>query len=148
VTLSSRRLTPIIWDRADVETDIPLTRRFLADAARQRARSGFAVSFRHASDWRVVVAFDSAVSPLDDDRCATIVAATGNLMLIAAQLHERVLRPRRDVLADGVREAGNLTQREQQCPVTPPNGRTCGDIAGKLGIAARTVTFHRTDVLR
>ena len=148
VTLSSRRLTPIIWDRADVETDIPLTRRFLADAARQRARSGFAVSFRHASDWRVVVAFDSAVSPLDDDRCAAIVGAMGNLMLIAAQLHERVLRPRRDVLADGVREAGNLTQREQQCLRMTANGMTSGDIGGKLGIAARTVNFHMNNVLR
>ncbi len=148
VTLSSRRLTPVIWDMADVEAEAPSTRRFLADMARQRTRSGFAVSFRHASDWRVVVAFDSAVSPLEDVRCASIVATMGNLMLIAAQLHERVLRPRRDVLADGAREAGNLTHREQQCLRMAANGLTSGDIGGKLGIAERTVNFHMNNVLR
>lgn len=148
VTLSSRRLTPVIWDTADVEIDAPLTRRFLADAARQRARSGFAVSFRHAADWRVVVAFDSDASPLDDDRCASVVGVMGNLMLIAAQLHERVLRPRRDELADGAREAGNLTRREQQCLRMSASGLTSGDIGGKLGIAERTVNFHMNNVLR
>jgi LuxR family transcriptional activator of conjugal transfer of Ti plasmids len=148
VTLSSRRLTPVIWDTADVESDAPLTRRFLAEAARQRALSGFAVSFRHATDWRVVVAFDSGISPLDDLRCASIVAIMGNLMLIAAQLHERVLRPRRDTLSDGGRDAGNLTHREQQCLRMAANGLTSGDIGGKLGIAERTVNFHMNNVLR
>ena len=148
VTLSSRRLTPVIWDTADVDVDSPLTRRFLADMARQRARSGLAVSFRHASDWRVVVSFDSGNSPLDDERCAAIVGVMGNLMLIAAQLHERVLRPQRDALADGAREAGFLTHREQQCLRMAANGLTSGDIGDKLGIAERTVNFHMNNVLR
>jgi DNA-binding CsgD family transcriptional regulator len=148
VTLSSCRLTPVIWDAADVAQDKALTRRFLADAACQLTRSGFAVSFRHASDWRVVVAFDSAVSPLDDERCGSIVGLMGNLMLIAAQLHERVFRPRRDALADGWREAGNLTHREQQCLRMAANGLTSADIGDKLGIAERTVNFHINNVLR
>ena len=148
VTLSARRLTPVIWDTADLAPDSPLTRRFLAEVTRQRIRSGVAVSFRHASNWRVVVAFDSNASPLDDDYCASVVASMGNLMLVAAQLHERVLRPRRDVLADGAREAGNLTNREQQCLRMAANGLTSGDIGGKLGIAERTVNFHMNNVLR
>jgi DNA-binding CsgD family transcriptional regulator len=148
VALSARRLTPVIWDAADVTGDTLLTRRFLADAACEHARSGFAVSFRHASDWRAVVAFDSAISPLDDERCGSIVGLMGNLMLIAAQLHERVFRPRRDTLADGLREAGNLTHREQQCLRMAANGLTSADIGGKLGIAERTVNFHMNNVLR
>ena len=49
VTMTSRRLSPVIWDGADIERDWP-HQRFLADAARSEARSGLAVSFRDASN--------------------------------------------------------------------------------------------------
>ena len=148
VTMTARRFSPVIWDAADVEPE-PLVRGFLADAARLGVRSGFAVSFRDASTARVVVALDSAVSPMNEARCASIVGMLGNLMLLAAALHERVLRPRCDALADCTcNDAHTLTNRERQCLGMAANGLTSGDIGGKLGIAERTVNFHMHNVLR
>ena len=148
VTMTARRLSPVIWDADDVESDWT-GRRFLADAARYGVRSGFAVSFRDASDTRVVVALDSAISPIGEARCASVVGMLGNLMLLAAALHERVLRPRCSVLtADAAEDTHCLTHRERQCLRMAANGLTSGDIGDKLGIAERTVNFHMRNVLR
>ena len=148
VTMTARRLSPVIWDGTDLAADWSV-RRFLSDAARYGVRSGFAVSFRDASNTRVVVALDSAVSPISEARCASMAGMLGNLMLFAAALHERVLRPRCEAItgiAPG--DAGVLTHREGQCLRMAANGLTSGDIGGKLGIAERTVNFHMRNVLR
>jgi DNA-binding CsgD family transcriptional regulator len=148
VTMTAERVAPVIWDAAAVEGDGSV-RRFLADAARFGMRSGFAVSFRDASDTRVVVALDSTISPISEARCASVVGRLGNLMLLAAALHERVLRPRCNMLADvAPGDAHGLTHREGQCLRMAANGLTSGDIGGKLGIAERTVNFHMRNVLR
>lgn len=148
VTLTARRLSPVIWDAADVASDWSV-RRFLADAARYGVRSGFAVSFLDASNARVVVALDSAISPISEVRCASVAGMLGNLMLLAAALHERVLRPRCSALTDvAPGNAHGLTDRECQCLRMVANGLTSGDIGGKLGIAERTVNFHMCNVLR
>ena len=148
VTMTARRLSPVIWDAADVEGNWSV-RRFLADAARYGARSGFAVSFRDASNTRVVVALDSAMSPISETRCASIAGMLGNLMLFAAALHERVLRPRCNAITDvAPGHPSVLTHREGQCLRMAANGLTSGDIGGKLGIAERTVNFHMRNVLR
>lgn len=148
VTMTARRLSPVIWDAADVQCDWPI-RRFLADAARYGVRSGFAVSLRDASNARVVVALDSAMSPISETRCASIAGMLGNLMLFAVALHERVLRPRCNALTEVAHaNAHGLTYRERQCLRMAANGLTSGDIGGKLGIAERTVNFHMRNVLR
>lgn len=148
VTLTARRLSPVIWDGADVEGDWSV-RRFLGDAARYGARSGFAVSFLDASNTRAIVALDSTVSPISATRCASIAAMLGNLMLFAAALHERVLRPRCNAISNVASDdASVLTHREGQCLRMAANGLTSGDIGGKLGIAERTVNFHMHNVLR
>jgi DNA-binding CsgD family transcriptional regulator len=148
VTMTAQRLSPVIWDAADAESDWSV-RRFLADAARFGVRSGFAVSFRDASDTRVVVALDSTLSPISEARFASVVGKLGTLMLLAVALHERVLRPRCNALADAVPgDAHGLTHREGQCLRMAASGLTSGDMGNKLGIAERTVNFHMRNVLR
>jgi len=148
VTMTAQRLSPVIWDAADVESDWSVSR-FLADAARFGVRSGFAVSFRDASDTRVVVALDSTLSPISEARRASVVGRLGNLMLLAVALHERVLRPRCNALAAvDSGDAHGLTHREGQCLRMAANGLTSGDMGNKLGIAERTVNFHMRNVLR
>ena len=148
VTMTARRLSPIIWDAADVDGDWHV-QRFLADAARYGMRGGFAVSFRDTAFARVVVAFDSATSPLTDAGCATMIARLGDLMLLAAALHERVLRPRCAALHAVPRTIrGALTARERECLRMAASGLTSGDMGSKLGIAERTVNFHMGNVLR
>jgi DNA-binding CsgD family transcriptional regulator len=148
VTMTARRLSPVIWDAADVESD-GSARRFLADAARYGVRSEFAVSFRDASNARMIVALDSGMSPIGAMRCASIAGMLGNLMLFAVALHERVLRPRCSALTEvASADAQGLPYRERQCLRMAANGLTSGDIGGKLGIAERTVNFHMRNVLR
>jgi DNA-binding CsgD family transcriptional regulator len=148
VTLTARRLSPVIWDGADANADEAVSR-FLADAARFRVASGLAVSFRERAGSRAVVAFDSAHSPMPDALCASIAGRLGDLMLLAAALHERVLRPRFCNVADvPVARPCDLTARERECLRMAANGMTSGDIGGKLGIAERTVNFHMRNVLR
>ena len=146
VTLTAPRLSPVIWDAADV--DAGTVRRFLADAARFGVRSGFAVSFRDAAQLRVVVAFDSGRSPLTEARCIAVVARLGELMLLAAALHDRVLRPRFGALHIAKRRASGLTTRERDCLGMAAQGMTSADIGGRLAIAERTVNFHMRNVLR
>ena len=138
----------IIWGAADVDDDWHV-QRCLADAARHGMRGGFAVSFRGTAFARVVVAFDSATSPLTDAGCATLIARLGDLMLLAAALHERVLRPRCAALHALPRTIQSaLTARERECLRMAANGLTSGDMGSKLGIAERTVNFHMGNVLR
>lgn len=148
VTLTEHRLSPVLWDAAEVDED-GATRRFLADAARYGVRSGFAVSFRDGANARVVVALDSSESPLSEVRRTSIGDRSGDLMLLCAALHERVLRPRCDAVAEApLRRCGGLTARELECLRMAANGLTSGDIGRKLGIAERTVNFHMHNALR
>ena len=71
VTMTAPRLSPVIWDAADVEAGRTV-RHFLADAARFGVRSGFAVSVRDVSQLRIGVAFDSASSPLSEPGCIEV----------------------------------------------------------------------------
>jgi LuxR family quorum-sensing system transcriptional regulator SolR len=148
VALTRNRLSPAIWDAADARSDWP-ARRFHADAARHGIRSGVAVSFRDAPNARIVVALDSAASPLTPVRCARIAVQLGDLMLLGAALHERVLLPRcKTVAARSRRGRDGLTRRERECLCMAANGLTSADIAAKLGIAQRTVGFHLRHVFQ
>ena len=148
VVMTARRLSPIVWDSADVRSDWH-ARRFVADAARYGTRSGFAVSFRDPACWRIVIAFDCNRSPISEAQCSAIAAKLGDLMLLAATLHDRVLRPRfSSVVESRTRSTEGLTRRECQCLGMAANGLTSGDIGSKLGIAERTVNFHMRNVLR
>jgi DNA-binding CsgD family transcriptional regulator len=148
VRMTEKRMSPVIWDAADVD-DGWHVRRFLANAALHGVRSGFAVSFRDASLGRFVVAFDCRASPLNEAHCAAIVTRLGDLMLLAAALHERVFRPR--CVAPGAKPgtaAGGLTTRERECLRMAASGLTSADMGCKLGIAERTVNFHMRNALR
>jgi DNA-binding CsgD family transcriptional regulator len=146
VTMTAPRLSPVVWDAADA--DAAAVRRFLADAARFGVRSGFAVSFRDAAQLRIVVAFDSGRSPLTEANCIAVVSRLGELMLLAAALHDRVLRPRFGALHLVGRRAFGLTTRERDCLGMAAQGLTSADIGGRLAIAERTVNFHMRNVLR
>jgi DNA-binding CsgD family transcriptional regulator len=148
IRLTTARVSPIVWDAREVDGDWSV-RRFLNDAGRHGVRSGFAVSFRDAEQGRVVIAFDSARSPVTETRCATQPTRMGDLMLLAAALQEGVLRPRcMPAVATIARGAGCLSPRERTCLSMAAHGLTSADIGTKLGIAERTVNFHIRNVLK
>lgn len=148
VAMTAHRLSPVVWDSADARNDWH-ARRFVLDAARYGARSGLAVSFRDAACWRAVVALDCNRS-MSEPQCAAIAAELGDLMLLAAALHERVLGPRfaSAIMESARRSTNGFTRRECQCLGMAANGLTSSDIGGKLGIAERTVNFHMRNVMR
>jgi DNA-binding CsgD family transcriptional regulator len=71
----------------------------------------------------------------------------GDIMLLATSFHDvfmsnfidRGMPPRQC----GVR----LSQRELECLQMAAHGLTSGDIAGKLGIAERTIHFHFSNIM-
>jgi DNA-binding CsgD family transcriptional regulator len=147
VGMTAHRLSPIVWDGADARNDWH-ARRFIADAARYGTRGGFAVSFRDPACWRVVIALDCNRS-MSEPHCAAIASKLGDLMLLAAALHDRVLSPRFSCVVESRRRSTEgLTRRERQCLGMAANGLTSSDIGSKLGIAERTVNFHMRNVLR
>jgi LuxR family transcriptional activator of bioluminescence operon len=148
VTLTRRRLSPIIWDAPDLAGDAAVLP-FVAEAAREGIRCGVSVAFRDGPVTRTVVAFDSARSPIGEVRCAAMIAALGDLMLLAAAAHEVVLAPRFASLSvPGGRAAHGLTRRERECLHLASRGLTSGDMGSRLGIAERTVNFHMQNLLR
>lgn len=139
----ARSLTPFLWDCARC-TDRRRLRCFLDDARHVGICSGVVVSLRDARDARVVIAFDSALTPLTDARIEAILENLGEIMLLAVTLQDTVLGPR----YSRRRRRRALTGRESDCLAFAAHGLTSSDIGGKLGITERTVNFHVGNAIR
>lgn len=147
VTLTAARLSPVLWN-GEHASDSLHARRFMLEAARYGVRSGFAVSFRDSTRDRAVVAFDSSRGAWSATQREAVAARLGDLMLLAAAIHERVLRPRwLDARAAARTAQRVLTLREAECLEFAARGLTSADIGAKLGIAERTVNFHMRNLL-
>jgi LuxR family quorum-sensing system transcriptional regulator SolR len=149
LTRTADRTAPLLWDGAALGGGGRL-RRFLDDAGRYGIRSGVALSFRSPDRRRIVVALSSPVSPVDAGRAARIARRVGDIMLFATRFHDVFMAPsivpapvppRAGVAGDA------LTLRERQCLQMAAHGLTSADIAAKLGVAARTVNFHFSNIL-
>jgi DNA-binding CsgD family transcriptional regulator len=141
ITHTRGRAAPTLWDAARLPPD-PRVQCFARDAARFGIRSGVAVSFTDAQHARVVVAFNSTVSPVDAVRETRIARRLGQVMLLATRFHDLFMADATAVeSASGLRGAP-LSSREIQCLQMAAHGLTSGDIGAKIGIAERTVNFH------
>jgi len=140
------RVTPMLWDAAQLPSD-PRLQRFARDAARFGIRSGVAVSFVDAQHARVVVALNSPVSPVDVARTARIGRRLGHVMMLATQFHDLFMADATLVDPAPALHRVPLTSRERQCLQMAAHGLTSGDIAAKLGISERTVNFHFHNVI-
>jgi len=102
------------------------------------------VTLRDARDRRIVVGLDSDLAPLTTARVEMILENLGEIMLLAATLHDAVLGPR----FARRRRRRPLTGRESACLGFAAHGLTSADIGGKLGITERTVNFHVGNAIR
>ncbi len=136
------QIGPTLWDACEFAAD-PHARRFLAAAAAAGVRSGVAIALTDGQMNRVTVTFDSARSPVDAARRDVVVAAQGDLLLIAIALHEFVLKWR---TGGGGRSAAALTLRERDCLELAARGLTSAGIGTKLRVAERTVNFHFSNI--
>ncbi|MEO8752138.1 MAG: LuxR C-terminal-related transcriptional regulator [Casimicrobiaceae bacterium] len=138
------RHVPMLWNAARSATDWRV-RRFLDHAGQYSICSGIAIPLHDARVGRVVVAWDSAASAIDAQRQEELERLLGTLTLLTAFLHEAMLAHCQPTYGPGARSA--LSERERSCLALAARGMTSLDIAGKLGIAERTVNFHFGNIL-
>jgi len=141
VTKTYNRNVPFVWDAAEFRDD-PLCRDFLTDAARFGVASGVAVSFRDPDHGRVLVAVNSPVTPVDQERRQFVARQLGEIVLLAMAFHDFFMAHLVDYEPALMVRVAPLSPREAQCLEMAANGMTSVDIAIKLGIKPRTANFH------
>ena len=141
VTKTYNRNLPFIWDAAEFQND-PMCRDFLKDAARYGVSSGVAISFRDPDHGRVLVAINSKVTPVDEERRQFVTKQLGELVLLAMSFHDFFMAHLVDYEPSLMVRVAPLSVRQVQCLELAANGMTSEDIAIKLGIKPRTANFH------
>lgn len=146
LALARRRTTPLIWDAATLDVSAR-GRHFLDRAAAYGIRSGVMVTFNDASGARIVAGFHSPISPVDAARRAAIMDCQGSLMMMSAEFHDHMVVPAFAGTLYPVWRGPEPTDRELQCLELAARGMTSADIGIKLGITARTVYFHFSNLM-
>jgi LuxR family transcriptional regulator len=141
VTKTYNRNIPFVWDAAEFRDDPPC-RDFLSDASRYGVCSGVAVSFRDPDHGRVLVAINSRITPVDEERRQFVARQLGELVLLAMSFHDFFMAHLVDYEPSLMVRVVPLSAREAQCLEMAANGMTSVDIAIKLGIKPRTANFH------
>ena len=141
VTKTYNRNIPFLWDAAEFQND-PMCRDFFRDAARYGVCSGVAISFRDPDHGRVLVAINSTVTPVDEERRKFVTKQLGELVLLAMSFHDFLMAHLVDYEPSLMVRVAPLSARQVQCLELAANGMTSEDIAIKLGIKPRTANFH------
>ena len=141
VTKTYNRNVPFLWDAAEFEND-PMCKDFLKDAARYGVCSGVAISFRDPDHGRVLVAINSKITPVDEERRRFVTKQLGELVLLAMSFHDFFMAHLVDYEPSLMVRVAPLSARQVQCLELAANGMTSEDIAIKLGIKPRTANFH------
>jgi len=141
------RNIPLVWDAADYKHDTKCTA-FFADAARYGVCSGVCISFRDPDHGRVVVAFNSKITPVSAERKSVIAEQLGELMLFAVSFHDFFMAHFVDHGKSLMTRVAPLSKREHDCLELAANGMTSRDIGIKLGITERTANFHFKNTIR
>ncbi len=146
LTHTWNRTAPYIWDAALINKEWQV-QRFLEDAARFGIRSGVVVSFSDASHARIIVALNSAVSPVPAARRARIQRRLGDIMLLGTCFHDLFMAHFVDEGIPPKQCGAALSPRERQCLGMAARGMTSADIGMKLGITERTANFHFANLI-
>jgi DNA-binding CsgD family transcriptional regulator len=147
VLYSFESALPLVWDNASERGRNPRTDAFLQDALAHGVGSGVAFPVYAGYPARTLVALSFAAPLIDDARRAHVAASLGDIVLFGQYFHEIFVR---GVIEKGVApqfEGAPLSARERQCLQMAAHGMTGSEIAFKLGIAERTVTFHFANIV-
>lgn len=135
---------PCLWDGGTIAAD-RRPQSFFDAAAREGIRSGLAIPMA-STRGSAIIAFDSSVSPIGAKRRRTIFDRLDDALWLARAIH-LCRRPLHERSTPGTLASRRLSDRERSCLALSASGLTSRDIAGKLGIASRTVDFHIGNVL-
>lgn len=145
VEATARRELPCQWDAGSLVCR-GRRGRFLDAADRAGIRSGLAIPVS-VPGGLAIVSLDAGLTPVTRARRRAILERLGEAMGLAHAVHAR----RHPALSlpgtIAARPPGELSARERSCLALSARGLTSRDIAGRLGIASRTVDFHFCNVL-
>jgi len=147
ITETYNRNVPFVWDAYDYRAD-PKRAAFFRDAARFGICSGVSISFRDPDHGRVLCAFNSASTPMDELRRRSVGDQLGDLMLFSASFHDFFMAHFVDLGETLQSRVPPLSRREKQCLELAANGMTSVDIGNKLGIKERTANFHFNNLIQ
>jgi DNA-binding CsgD family transcriptional regulator len=137
-------LAPTLWGYPHA-VGAPPAPAFVRIARAVGLGSGVVVNLADVHHGRVVVAFDGGHQLLYQSAIDPVLDMLGDLMLLAAVMHEQVLRPR---LLSGASRSHLLSPRQRACLALAARGLTSADIGHKLGISVHTANFHINNVIR
>ena len=147
VLYSFESALPLVWDQASERGRNPKTDAFLQDAAAHGVGSGVAFPVYAGYPARTLVSLSSAAPFIDDPRRRQIAANLGDIVIFGQCFHELFVK---GVIEKGVAphfEGAPLSPRERQCLQMAAHGMTGADIAFKLGITERGVTYHFANIV-
>jgi DNA-binding CsgD family transcriptional regulator len=142
VLYSFESALPLVWDHASEPGRNPKTDAFLLDAAAHGVGSGVAFPVYSGYPARTLVSLSHSAPIIDDARRVHIAANLGNMVIFGQCFHEVFVK---GAIENGVKphfEGTPLSARERQCLQMAAHGMTGADIAFKLGITERGVTYH------
>ena len=147
VLYSFESALPFVWDCASERGKNPKTDAFLVDAAAHGVGSGVAFPVYAGYPARTLVSLSHSLPIIDDARRRRIAEDLGNIMIFGQYFHEIFVK---GVIEKGIAphfEGAPLSPRERHCLELAAHGMTGADIAFKLGITERGVTFHFANIV-
>ncbi len=147
VLYSFESALPLVWDGASERGRSPKTDAFLLDAAAHGVGSGVAFPVYAGYPARTLVSLSHSMPIIDDARRGQIAASLGDIVLFGQCFHELFVK---GMIEKGVAphfEGAPLSPRERQCLQMAAHGMTSADIAFKLGITERGVTYHFANIV-
>ena len=140
-------MTPFIWDRRVSEGDVKVER-FLEEAATYwGVGSGICVPLRGDFHSRSVFAVNAAKRDVDSETAKTWAGLLGDIVLLAMHFHDTFVRTVIDRGIAPTQQGAPLSSREIQCLQFAAHGLTSSDIAQRLGLVERTVSFHFANII-
>jgi DNA-binding CsgD family transcriptional regulator len=133
---------PIIWDQRSFRGRSAEIDEFLDTGLRYGLGSGVAVGFIDRKGHAVTVALNSEAGLIDPTRKAAMLQDMGDIVLFAHFFEEMFVATIIELSIPPRSQGAALSARERECLRLAANGQTGDDIAGKLGITARTVQYH------
>jgi len=138
---------PLVWDSVGERGKNAKTDAFLVDAVAHGVGSGVAFPVYAGYPARTLVSLSHGAPTIDDARRRQIAANLGDIWIFGQCFHEIFVK---GVIEKGIAphfEGAPLSPRERQCLELAAHGMTGGDIAFKLGITERGVTYHFANIV-
>jgi DNA-binding CsgD family transcriptional regulator len=138
---------PFVWDHVTERGHNARTDAFLDDASAHGVASGVAFPVYATRPSRTLVALSSPAPMIDKVRREQIIRDLGDIVLFGQYFHELFVK---GVIEKGLApssEGAPLSQRERECLELAARGLSSSEIGIKLGVAARTVDFHVSNLI-